>query len=58
MDAASYACGVGLASLCVEDLGSLGLTPAAFLVPVLAALAVLAFVVVIVVAWRRSRCGG
>jgi hypothetical protein len=38
-----------------EDLGSLGLTLAAFLVPVLAALAVVALVVLIVVVWRKRR---
>jgi hypothetical protein len=42
----------------VEDFGSLGLTLAAFLVPVLAALAVLALAVLIVVFWRRRRRGG
>ena len=42
-------------SLLVEDLGSLGLTLAAFVVPVLAALAVVALVVLILVAWRRRR---
>ncbi len=38
-----------------EDLGSLGLTLAAFLVPVLAALAVVALVALIVVVWRKRR---
>jgi hypothetical protein len=38
-----------------EDLGALGLTLAAFVVPVLAALAVIALVVLIVLAWRRRR---
>jgi hypothetical protein len=39
----------------IEDLGALGLTLAAFVVPVLAALAVVALAVVILVAWRRRR---
>jgi hypothetical protein len=39
----------------LEDLGALGLTLAAFIVPVLAAAAVIALVVVIVVLWRRRR---
>jgi hypothetical protein len=39
----------------LEDLGSLGLTLAAFVIPVLAALAVVALVVLILVAWRRRR---
>jgi hypothetical protein len=39
----------------IEDLGSLALTLAAFIVPVLAALAVIALGVVIVVLWRRRR---
>jgi hypothetical protein len=42
----------------LEDLGSLGLTLAAFIVPVLAALAVIGLVVLIVVAWRRRHRGG
>jgi hypothetical protein len=42
----------------IEDLGSLGLTLAAFLLPVLAALAVLALAVLIAVFWRRRRRGG
>jgi Domain of unknown function (DUF4126) len=37
----------------VEDVGALGLTLAAFVVPVLAALAVIALVVLILLAWRR-----
>jgi hypothetical protein len=41
-----------------EDLGSLGLTLAAFILPVLAALAVLALAVLILVFWRRRRRGG
>jgi Domain of unknown function (DUF4126) len=41
-----------------EDLGSLGLTLAAFVLPVLAAFAVLALAVLIVVFWRRRRRGG
>jgi hypothetical protein len=41
-----------------EDLGSLGLTLAAFVLPVLAAVAVLALAVLIVVLWRRRRRGG
>jgi hypothetical protein len=39
----------------LEDLGSLGLMLAAFVVPVLALLAVVALAVLIVVAWRRRR---
>jgi hypothetical protein len=39
----------------IEDLGALGLTLAAFIVPVLAAIAVVALVVLILVAWRRRR---
>jgi Domain of unknown function (DUF4126) len=39
----------------VEDLGSLGLTLAAFIVPVLAAVAVVALAVLILLAWRRRR---
>jgi Domain of unknown function (DUF4126) len=42
----------------LEDLGALGLTLAAFIVPVLAALAVIALVVLIVVLWRRRRSAG
>ena len=42
----------------LEDIGSLGLTLAAFIVPVLAALAVIALAVVVAVAWRRRRRGG
>jgi hypothetical protein len=41
-----------------EDIGSLGLTLAAFVLPVLAAVAVLALAVLIVVLWRRRRRGG
>ena len=37
----------------LEDLGSLGLMLAAFIVPALALLAVLALAVLIVAAWRR-----
>jgi Domain of unknown function (DUF4126) len=37
----------------LEDIGSLGLTLAAFVVPVLAAVAVIGLVVLIVVMWRR-----
>ena len=39
----------------VEDLGAVGLTLAAFLVPVLALLAAVALAVLIVFAWRRHR---
>jgi Domain of unknown function (DUF4126) len=39
----------------VEDIGAVVLTLAAFIVPVLAALAVIALVVLILVAWRRPR---
>jgi Domain of unknown function (DUF4126) len=39
----------------IEDLGSLGLVLAAFIVPVLAALAVMALAVLILLAWRRRR---
>ena len=39
----------------IEDIGSLALTLAAFIVPVLAALAVLALAVLIILAWRRRR---
>ena len=39
----------------IEDLGSLGLVLAAFIVPVLAALAVVALAVLILLAWRRRR---
>jgi hypothetical protein len=39
----------------MEDLGSLGLVLAAFIVPVLAALAVIALAVLILLAWRRRR---
>ena len=42
----------------LEDLGALGLTLAAFIVPVLAALAVIALFVLIVVLWRRRRPAG
>ena len=42
----------------LEDLGSLGLTLAAFLLPVLAAVAVIALAVLIGVLWRRRRRGG
>jgi Domain of unknown function (DUF4126) len=42
----------------LEDLGSLGLTLMAFLVPLLAAVAVIALAVLIVVLWRRRRRGG
>jgi len=42
----------------IEDAGSLGLTLAAFLVPVLAFLGVIALVVLIVVLWRRRRRRG
>src|SRR5215210_4668243 len=41
-----------------EDLGSLGLTLAAFIVPVLAALAAIALAVLLAVFWRRRRRGG
>jgi Domain of unknown function (DUF4126) len=41
----------------IEDLGALGLTLAAFIVPVLAVIAVIALVVLIVVLWRRRRAG-
>jgi hypothetical protein len=37
----------------IEDLGALGLTLAAFIVPVLAALAVICLVILILVLWRR-----
>jgi hypothetical protein len=37
----------------VEDIGALALTLAAFIVPVLAALAVIALLAIIVLAWRR-----
>ena len=39
----------------VEDLGAAGLTLAAFLVPVLAAVAVIALAALILLAWRRRR---
>jgi hypothetical protein len=39
----------------IEDIGALGLTLAAFIVPVLAALAVLALAALIFIAWRRGR---
>ena len=39
----------------LEDLGSLGLTLAAFILPVLAAVGVVALVVLVLVAWRRGR---
>jgi hypothetical protein len=39
----------------LEDVGALGLTLAAFIVPVLAALAVIGLVVLIAVIWRRRR---
>jgi uncharacterized iron-regulated membrane protein len=39
----------------IEDIGALGLTLAAFIVPVLAALAVLALAALILIAWRRRR---
>jgi Domain of unknown function (DUF4126) len=39
----------------IEDVGAVGLTLAAFIVPVLAGLAVIGLVVVIVLAWRRRR---
>jgi hypothetical protein len=39
----------------LEDIGSLGLMVAAFVVPVLAVLAAIALGVLIVVAWRRGR---
>jgi hypothetical protein len=42
----------------IEDAGSLVLTLAAFLVPVLAFLGVIALVVLIVVLWRRRRRRG
>ena len=42
----------------LEDIGSVVLTLAAFVVPVLAALGVIALVVLIVVAWRRRRRRG
>jgi Domain of unknown function (DUF4126) len=42
----------------LEDIGSVVLTLAAFVVPVLAALGVVALVVLIVVAWRRRRRRG
>jgi ABC-type proline/glycine betaine transport system permease subunit len=42
----------------LEDLGSLGLMLAAFIVPVLALLAAIALAVLIVVAWRRRRRPG
>ena len=41
-----------------EDIGSLGLTLAAFALPVLAAAAVVALAVLMVVFWRRRRRGG
>jgi hypothetical protein len=39
----------------IEDIGALALTLAAFIVPVLAALAVVALAVLIILAWRRRR---
>jgi hypothetical protein len=42
----------------LEDLGALGLTLAAFIVPVLAAVAAIGLVALIVVVWRRRRRGG
>lgn len=42
----------------LEDIGSAVLTLAAFVVPVLAALGVIALVAVILVAWRRRRRRG
>ena len=42
----------------IEDVGAVGLTLAAFIVPVLAVLCVIALVVLIVVLWRRRRRRG